>query len=74
MGVYRMSEFELDLNIYPLQCILTAIENYNQIVAFSYQEDSNKNIITLEFCSTEIDPTLIKDEFCNHLIELISRA
>ncbi len=67
-----MKELILDKRIYPIDIIKIAINNYSEIskISFSFGLDMHK--VKLSFENLNIDFDIVKDEFCNHLIELIS--
>ena len=67
-----MNELILDERIYPLSIMKMAINNYCEIskISLSFNLDSHK--VSLNFEDLKIDFDIVKNEFCNHLIELIT--
>lgn len=61
-----------DDRIYEIKFIMQAIEDYNNIASISYIFNESNHIITLTFKEFTLDFELIKNEFCNYLIELIA--
>ncbi len=74
MVINKMNELILDDRIYPLNIIKTAINNYCEIskIFLYFNIDSHKVLLNFEDLNLNFD--IVKNEFCNHLIELITVA
>lgn len=68
----KMKELIWDERIYPIDIIKMAINNYSEIskISFFFCVDVHK--VKLSFEDLKIDFDIVKNEFCNHLIELIA--
>lgn len=69
-----MNELILDERIYPLSIIKMAIHNYCEISKIFLTFGINSHKVSLNFEELNTDFDIVKNEFCNHLIELITVA
>lgn len=67
-----LNQIVLDSRIYPIYIITKAMEDYRKIAEISYEFNNDTQKVILDFKNFPTDFQIIKDEFCNYLIELIS--
>lgn len=68
----NMNHLSLDTRIYPIEIVQRAISDYNGMARITFNYVKNTSKLTLNFNALEIDFELIKNEFCNYLIQLHS--
>jgi hypothetical protein len=68
--MFNINTLTLDNRIYPNEIIMQAVSDYDAIanITLTYSIDGNKCVLVFEDLKAEYK--LVKNEFCNYLIQL----
>jgi hypothetical protein len=66
----NINRLSLDTRIYPIEIVQRAISDYKGIAKITFTYIKNTSKLALNFNDIKPDFELIKNEFCNYLIQL----